>query len=85
MTELTRTQLAERWGISPPQLDAIRHGLLTDIATAGNPRFMLAEIEGVERHGLHLAAILAIGGPIDARQAPEIFGDPTGTSVEFRG
>ena len=60
-------------------------GIITDAAIDGPVRFLLTEIEGVERHGLHLDAIMAAGGPIDAATAPEIFGDPTGTSVEFRG
>ena len=85
MNELTREQLSERWGISPHQLDAIQRGLLTDIATAGDPRFMLAEVEAVEDCGLHAAAVLRIGGDIDASWLPAIHGDAAGTSVTFGG
>ena len=81
---LTREQLAERWGVAPTEIDAIEAaGIITDAAIVGPVQFLLAEILAVEDCGLHLDAILAAGGPIDARQAPEIFGDTAGTCVEF--
>ena len=87
MTEfLTRSELAERWGVAPTEVNALEAaGIITDAAIDGPPRYLLTEIEAAENCGLQLDGIVAIGGPIDAATAPEIFGDPTGTSVEFRG
>ncbi len=85
MTEyLTQSELAERWGIGPDEIDALEaRGVVTDAEIVGESRYMLVEILAVEKCGLHLGLIAASGHPIDGKRAPVILGSSDGTLVEF--